>query len=115
MSNLRFFQKKNPARLAVWARSAYGHTTRLRLLPNTSIQKTRENCPAKGCGKPSHGKPYCLRHVTAAQRRVLPQEVLRNIRSLCCEASCTSGPVHDYGEQYCSKCKEPCPWKLAKM
>ncbi len=53
--------------------------------------------------------------MTPAQRRVLPAEVLLNIRSLCCEAKCKAGPVHDYGEQYCSKCKEPCPWKLAKV
>lgn len=68
----------------------------------------------KGCGKATHGKPYCLKHATIALRRVVPDAARANMRSGCCDAKCVSGVAHDDGEQYCTKCKQPCHWKMVK-
>ena len=81
------------------------------LLPHPAIQKKHESCPVKGCGKPSKGKPYCPEHMTVEKRRKLNSDLSAIIRSHCHDAKCFSGAPHDTGEQYCSKCKEPCCWK----
>lgn len=87
----------------------------LRVLPHPSIhQKNRTHCPIKECGKPTKGKPYCPQHMAIGERRKLPGQMRANIRSGCCEAKCISGAAHDSGEQYCTKCKEPCNWKAAR-
>jgi hypothetical protein len=67
----------------------------------------------KGCGKPSHGKPYCPKHMTLAQRRALPDEQQKLIRSFCHKAPCKQGDTHEDGTQYCTECKEPCLWLAA--
>jgi len=66
----------------------------------------------KGCGKASHGKQYCAHHMNIAVRRQLPGELRAAIRSDCCNAKCVSGKPHENGEQYCTKCKQPCCWKM---
>ncbi len=73
--------------------------------------KKHELCPVKGCGKITNGKPYCPKHVTLGQRRKLSSDLALLIRSHCCNARCVSGEEHDIGEQYCTKCKQPCVWK----
>lgn len=77
------------------------------------MHKNHENCPIKGCGKKTNGKPYCPQHATVTQRRVMPGNMQLQIRSSCCDAKCIKGAAHDSGEQYCTKCKEPCHWKAA--
>lgn len=82
----------------------------MKSLPPPLIQKTYDMCLVKGCGKATDGKPYCSAHFTPTQRRKLTQEVTATIRSSCCNAKCVSGEPHEHGEQYCTKCKEPCIW-----
>ena len=74
--------------------------------------KQREVCHYAGCDKPSNGKSYCAKHMNLSQRRKLPAEVTAIIRSGCCDAKCVAGEQHDMGEQYCTKCKQPCAWKV---
>lgn len=75
------------------------------------MHKKNEYCRVKGCGKASHGKQYCVQHMTAGQRRSLPRELTALIRSDCCSATCVAGKTHDNGEQYCTKCHQACCWK----
>lgn len=77
------------------------------------MQKRRETCLVGGCGKASHGKQYCEKHLNVAQRRKLTTERSALIRSDCHNVKCVAGVAHEYGEQYCSQCKEPCRWKAA--
>lgn len=70
-------------------------------------------CPIGQCGKATGGKPYCPKHMDVKERRSLSASLRGLIRSDCCEAPCLAGKVHDNGEQYCTKCKEPCCWKTA--
>lgn len=78
--------------------------------PSLSMYKHQANCLVKGCGKASHGKPYCSNHFTVSQRRKLNSELSALIRSSCCRAACKTGAPHENGEQYCTKCDEACCW-----
>lgn len=69
---------------------------------------TIKNCSgkhvAKGlCGK--HYQQYRTEHMMSMPRRK------NTLLSVCCSKEIYEGPAHDYGKQYCSKCKEPCYWK----
>ena len=75
------------------------------------MQKRHDVCLVGGCGKASHGKQYCVRHMNVGQRRTLTTELSAVIRSDCCSAKCVRGKPHENGEQYCTKCEEPCCWK----
>ncbi len=75
------------------------------------MQKHYETCLVAGCGKATQGKQYCSKHASPNQRRSLSTDLRALIRSECCDAKCTIGEVHEYGEQYCTKCKQPCCWK----
>jgi hypothetical protein len=50
--------------------------------------------------------------MTPGQRRKLTPELSALIRSDCCKATCVVGEVHGNGEQYCTKCKQPCIWRV---
>lgn len=78
------------------------------------IQKKYDICLVKGCGTDSQGKQYCEKHMSVVQRRKLTHEMSSLIRSSCCDAKCMIGKVHDNGEQYCKKCKQPCCWKAPR-
>ncbi|MDD3896554.1 MAG: hypothetical protein PHU04_01755 [Candidatus Peribacteraceae bacterium] len=82
-------------------------------VPPTPIPKKHEFCTVKGCGKATNGRQYCEKHLSVESRRKLSQAQQTSIRSACCNARCTSGKAHESGEQYCSKCKQPCYWKPA--
>jgi hypothetical protein len=69
------------------------------------------NCPVDGCGKATHGRPYCDKHIDVSQRRALSAARGARIRSACCAAACKPGKAHDNGEQYCTKCGEACTWR----
>lgn len=56
-----------------------------------------------------HGRHHAV-HTTLAERRKLPDALRATIRSICCGAKCVSGLPHESGEQYCTKCKQPCCW-----
>jgi hypothetical protein len=81
-------------------------------LPLPLIYKRRDICLVKGCGKSSNGRSYCNAHMDVSARRALTKDLSALIRSDCCDAACFKGEVHDNGEQYCSKCKQPCCWKV---
>ncbi len=68
-------------------------------------------CPIGQCGVATGGKPYCPKHMDVKERRKLSSSLRSLIRSDCCEAACTQGDLHEFGEQYCTKCKKPCCWK----
>lgn len=78
------------------------------------MQKRREICAVIGCGKASKGRQYCENHITPVQRRKLTDELSSLMRSDCCNAGCVIGTLHDNGERYCVKCKEPCIWKVQR-
>ncbi|MFH0770801.1 MAG: hypothetical protein V1926_05525 [Candidatus Peregrinibacteria bacterium] len=67
-------------------------------------------CKAQGCRSPSHGKLHCRRHALKEITVITPDQ-RAHMRSLCCSALCEAGKHHEYGNQYCGKCKEPCCWK----
>lgn len=77
------------------------------------MQKRHEICVVGECGKASHGKQYCDKHANVAQRRKLTSTQSAVIRSDCHRAACMPGKAHEYGEQYCTRCLEPCCWKAA--
>ena len=72
-------------------------------------------CIVDGCGKQSHGKAYCDKHLIEFKRGKKPVAVISDerkalMRSSCCGTVCTAGARHEYGEQYCKKCGQPCMW-----
>ena len=69
-------------------------------------------CIVEGCGKETKGKAFCTMHLKDKSRKLtVPAAQQKTLRSLCCDAVCTKGERHEYGEQYCGKCKEPCLWQ----
>jgi len=75
------------------------------------MQKKHDTCTMKNCGQASDGKQYCPQHASLGSRRKLSGDMMAHIRSACCTVKCVSGKAHENGEQYCTKCKEPCCWK----
>jgi hypothetical protein len=100
-----------PLPLGEHAKAEYGQGTHLRALPPILIKKSRGICLVADCGKVCDGRQYCKEHATPEQRRAIKSHLRTLIVSDCCEAACTKGEGHDYGEQYCSKCKLACCWK----
>ncbi len=75
-------------------------------------------CLVEGCSSPTNGKPYCAKHAVEVRQGKRPKSVKplpsgAMMRSLCCDAPCKAGDRHEYGEQYCKACGEPCAWKTA--
>jgi len=65
----------------------------------------------KDCNNATSNRQYCDKHASAADRRKMSGNKQAKILSGCCNAKCKTGKVHEMGEQYCTKCKEPCCWK----
>ncbi|HBH19606.1 MAG TPA: hypothetical protein DEB30_05420 [Candidatus Peribacter riflensis] len=67
-----------------------------------------------GCRSPSHGRSYCHKHAKIGRENgvVFTPEQRSHMRSLCCGAACTAGAQHEYGNQYCQKCKTACCWHM---
>jgi hypothetical protein len=64
-----------------------------------------------GCTAQAYGKPYCHAHMKNKGKVTTITDAQRShMRSDCCDAHCTDGPRHEYGKQYCSKCKAGCLW-----
>jgi hypothetical protein len=82
-------------------------------LPHPDIHKKHVICRVIDCGKATDGKQYCVKLMNIDERRKLPTDMRATIRSSCCGAKCTVGEAHEYGEQYCSKCKQACAWTKA--
>jgi hypothetical protein len=77
------------------------------------VVKKQVICSVKDCTNEGKGRQYCEKHSTAEARRKMTKNRQTNIISGCCDAKCVVGEVHDTGEQYCTKCKQPCVWKAA--
>ncbi|MEI8230405.1 MAG: hypothetical protein WCG83_04695 [Candidatus Peregrinibacteria bacterium] len=70
-----------------------------------------KNCLVDGCTTPTHGKSYCRIHIKdRVKNMVITTEQRSHMRSDCCGALCTEGVQHEYGKQYCGKCKNGCVW-----
>ncbi len=68
-------------------------------------------CLVEGCKAPTHGKSYCRAHIKdKAKYMVISSDQRAHMRSNCCNARCTDGAPHEYGKQYCLRCKSPCIW-----
>lgn len=73
---------------------------------------SKKQCIVEGCHQQTRGKDYCGKHLKGKKVAVvISSEARRSMRSGCCSAACTQGKRHEYGEQYCAKCKEACSWK----
>ncbi|MEK7218189.1 MAG: hypothetical protein AAB728_01850 [Patescibacteria group bacterium] len=71
----------------------------------------RKCCLVEGCSAQTHGKPYCHAHGKDRGKTVLiSTEQRARMRSDCCNAPVTDGQRHEYGRQYCLKCKGACCW-----
>ena len=72
---------------------------------------------AKTTNKPnrhSQGRSYGPRQFRGPKPAVvITKEIRATMRSSCCQAGCVAGEKHEYGEQYCAKCKQACQWKVA--
>ncbi len=69
-------------------------------------------CIVDGCGRASHGKAYCGTHLKGRSTSApITAAVLSSMRSMCCDATCTTGDPHEYGKQYCEKCGSACMWR----
>ena len=81
---------------------------------NLLLYTQKKNCTAEGCTlKQLKGKLFCGKHLPIHGRQKMTKETQALVRSNCCNASCSVGEKHEYGEQYCNKCKLTCIWKLA--
>jgi len=68
-------------------------------------------CLVDGCTTPTYGKTYCRAHIKNKLKSVVITEDQRShMRSDCCDAHCIDGTRHEYGKQYCVKCKAACLW-----
>jgi len=77
------------------------------------FQTEKKICDAEGCGlKPLRGKSYCSKHLATHGKQKMTKEMQLMLRSACCNVACTVGERHEYGEQYCSRCKQGCIWKM---
>lgn len=65
--------------------------------------------------KQVRGKLYCSKHLLTHGKQKMTKETQALLRSHCCSAPCTVGVKHEYGEQYCAKCKLTCIWKIAPI
>ncbi len=69
-------------------------------------------CKVEGCKGQTRGKEYCGKHMRGKKVPVVITAAARlNMRSSCHNAACEHGEKHEYGQQYCSKCKQACQWK----
>jgi hypothetical protein len=76
----------------------------------------RSTCAVDGCTNHAHGKAYCHTHMKDKGKSTVITDAERlHMRSDCCEAACIDGPRHDYGKQYCAKCKQACCWHPFKF
>ncbi|MDD4319578.1 MAG: hypothetical protein PHW10_04630 [Candidatus Peribacteraceae bacterium] len=73
--------------------------------------KQHKACLVDGCTAPTYGKTYCHEHIkNKGKAAVITADQRLHMRSDCCEALCVDGPRHEYGKQYCAKCKAGCLW-----
>lgn len=83
----------------------------------------KKHCKIRGCKRPYYAKGYCQLDYLAQRRRSKTQRkeavkegrAARSLRnyvmiSACCKRTVSEGAVHEYGKQYCDKCKEACLW-----
>ena len=85
-----------------------------RILPRSRIHVATKHktCTVAGCNRLSHGKAFCGTHLKKGKQvMTVPVGLQGFLRSDCCAVQCTLGKRHDYGEQYCEKCGNPCCWK----
>ncbi|MFH1444674.1 MAG: hypothetical protein ABIG34_04805 [Candidatus Peregrinibacteria bacterium] len=73
---------------------------------------TPTTCKVNGCRSPSGGRPFCRKHAQKGKDNaiIFSTEQRSHMRSVCCNAACTAGVQHEYGNQYCKACKGPCCW-----
>ena len=70
-----------------------------------------KSCLVDGCTAQTHGKTYCHAHIkNKGKVEVISDAQRSHMRSDCCNAPCLDGPRHEYGRQYCRKCKAGCCW-----
>lgn len=71
-----------------------------------------KSCTVAECdARPVRGKPYCHAHLKdQGKPKVISRDQRAKMRSDCCNAAVTEGEQHDYGKQYCDKCKHACCW-----
>ena len=82
----------------------------VRFLP-PPIPSPYKACLVDGCTGRTYGKAYCRKHIKLKAKSVVYTVAQRaQMRSSCCNASCMEEKSHEYGKQYCTKCKQPCCW-----
>lgn len=74
----------------------------------------RKNCAIEGCtDRQAPRKEYCWKHLNERKETAgITKEMRPHMKSSCCGVSCTQGEDHEYGKQYCNKCKQACMWKM---
>lgn len=78
------------------------------------MHSQKKTCEAEECAlKQVRGKVYCIKHLQTHGKQKMTKETQTLLRSNCCNAPCTVGEKHEYGEQYCNKCSHTCIWKIA--
>ena len=79
------------------------------------MQQTKYKvCRVDGCTSKTYGKEYCHAHIKEHGRpAAITKEQRSLMRSDCCEGHCDDGERHEYGRQYCAKCKAACLWHPA--
>lgn len=101
---------KRSSRMPFHCYGKYGmvHVT---ISTSTSMhQSTQSLCKIEGCkSRQGKGKDYCWKHV---KEHTVRTAIPTNIVSSCCQKPCTKGERHEYGERYCSRCEQPCAWRL---
>ncbi len=77
-------------------------------------EAVKNACLIKDCKGRTDGGNYCKKHIKGKKPpTVITAEARLFMRSQCCKAACEHGKRHEYGEQYCAKCKEPCEWRVS--
>ena len=85
--------------------------TGLPFLPSFMHAPRRTSCLVEGCTAQTYGKSYCRAHnKNRVKTVVISDEQRAHMRSDCCDAHCIDGTRHEYGKQYCTKCKGACLW-----
>ncbi len=76
-----------------------------------------DRCTMKDCGADHYAKGLCRAHYQKQRSKSIDQKMgmkprkKRMMLSVCCSKETMEGPAHDYGSQYCGKCKQPCYWR----